>query len=594
MEPTVTNCSDSTGSAVAGTESRPSARDSILSGLDELCCLTDGLLAVALHRDLVAARVRVAEDRFNLVVLGEFKRGKSTLVNALLDRDVLPTGVIPLTSVVTLLGPGPVERLVIRFIDGREEEHNLDELAAFVTEACNPRNVLGVDVARVELDHRLLHAGLELVDTPGIGSIHSHNSEVARGFLPRVDAALCVLDGGQPLSQGERELLAEAAGRVPRLLIVVNKLDHLEAQDREQAVEFIRSALRDVLAGQEAELFPVSARNRDGIDPLVNRLRRLAAHERETLLLRSVARLARGLAADGARAARFEAHAIELPVDELAARAQQFEQRIAELQAASAEAADLLERGVARALRDRINEPLSEHAKRDAPRLQEALHAHLRTLDRQTPRELATELEQWINQTVRDEFERLVPRFESELADELTDLERRYAARVKRILEQVQDVAQDVFGARASEVLPDTGLRAPSRFTFKLKDVEHALDIIVGFGRTITPGALGRRLVIRDAEQRLIEMTDRHAGRLRSELATRVSTAALDYQHDLAAAVQGAIESIRDAIQRATDDRRRGEDHARRRLDELARIAQRCDQLAAQFDRRSAALELEQ
>jgi len=246
---------------------------------------------------------------------------------------------------------------------------------------------------------------------------------------------------------------------------------------------------------------------------------------------------------------------------------------------------------VARALRDRINQPLSEHAKRDAPRLQEALHAHLRTLDRQTPRELATELEQWINQTVRDEFERLVPRFESELADELTDLERRYAARVQRILEQVQDVAQDVFGARASEVLPDTGLRAPSRFTFKLKDVEGALDIIVGFGRTITPGALGRRLVIRDAEQRLIEMTDRHAGRLRSELAARVSAAALDYQRDLAAAVQGAIESIRGAIQRATDDRRHGEDHARRRLDELARIAQRCDQLAAQFDRRSEALE---
>ncbi len=377
MEPTVTNCSDSTDSAVAGTEPRPSARDSILSGLDELCCLTDGLLAAALYRDLVAARVRVAEDRFNLVVLGEFKRGKSTLVNALLDRDVLPTGVIPLTSVVTLLGPGPVERLVIRFIDGREEEHNLDELAAFVTEACNPRNVLGVDVARVELDHRLLRAGLELVDTPGTGSIHSHNSEVARGFLPRVDAALCVPDGGQPLSEGERELLAEAAGRLPRLLVVVNKLDHLEAQDREQAIEFIRSALRDVLAGQEAELFPLSARNRDGIDPLVNRLLRLAAEERETLLLRSVARLARGLAADGARAARFEAHAIELPLDELAARAQQFEQRIAELQAASAEAADLLERGVARALRDRINEPLSEHAKRDAPRLQEALHAHL-------------------------------------------------------------------------------------------------------------------------------------------------------------------------------------------------------------------------
>jgi len=588
VEPPTTNSSDSTDSAIAADQPDLSVREAILAQLGELERLTDGLLAAPLQRDLTAARLRVAEDRFNLVVLGEFKRGKSTLVNALLDRDILPTGVIPLTSVVTVISSGPVERLTVRFSDDHEEAHDLDELAAFVTEARNPHNVLGVEVAHAELDHHLLRAGLELVDTPGIGSIHSHNTEVARGFLPRVDAALCVLDAGQPLSQAEREFLAEAGDRVPRLLVVINKLDHLEPDDRQQAVEFINSALGDLLGDQRPELFALSARTGEGIDPLALRLRRLAAEEREALLVRSVAALAGGLAADGARAARFEAHAIELPLDELAARARQFEQRIAELRTARAEAADLLEQGVARTLRERVNEPLSDHAKRDTPRLRNALHAHLRTLRRQTPRELAAELEQWIDLTVREEFELLVPQVETEAADELSELERRYAARVQRILEQVQEAAQDVFGARASDMLPNTGLRAPSRFSFKLKDVEHALDIIVGFGRTVTPGALGRRLVIRDAEQRLIEMTDRHAGRLRSELAARVSAAALDYQRDLGTAVDAAIESIRGAIHRATDDRRHGEDHARRRLDELAYITQRCEALVAQFEHWSA------
>ena len=585
METRVTNCSESTDSVMAANEPVLSARETILGELDELERLTDGLLATALHHDLTAARTRVAEDRFNLVVLGEFKRGKSTLVNALLGRDVLPTGVIPLTSVVTLIGAGPDERLIVRFIDGREEQHHIDRLVDFVTEARNPRNVLGVDIARVELDDRLLRAGLELVDTPGIGSIHSHNTEVARGFLPRVDAALCVLDAGQPLSEAERELLAEAANRVPRLLIIINKLDYLEADDRRQAVQFIGEALRDLLGGDQPELFPVSARTRQGIDPLVTRLRRLASEEREALLLRSVAQLARILAADGAQAARFEAHAIELPLDELAARAHQFEHRIAELEIAAAEAADLLDQGVARLLRERVNGPLSEHARRDTPRLLEALRAHVRDAGKQNPRELAAQLEQWIDQTVRDDFEQLVPRYETAAADELATLERRYAGRVQRILEQVQDIAEDVFGARAGDVLPETGLKAPSRFTFKLTDVEHALDIIVGFGRTITPGALGRRLVIRDAEQRLVDMTDRHAGRLRSELAARVAAAAQDYERELTTAVKGAVESIRAAIQRATDDRRHGEDHARRRLDELARIARRCDQLATRFTR---------
>ncbi len=221
----------------------PTSHARTLRNLDELLALTEGLLPAGQHRAVRAARDRVAEDRFNLVVLGEFKRGKSTLINALLQRDLLPVGVVPLTSVVTVIGgardhaKSSTERLVIRFADGREQERPLEELERYVTEARNPGNRLGVELAQLELDHELLRAGLELVDTPGIGSIHSHNTDVARGFLPQVDVALCVLDAGQPLSQSERELFVEATQLVPRLLMVVNKIDHLEEHDREVAVD---------------------------------------------------------------------------------------------------------------------------------------------------------------------------------------------------------------------------------------------------------------------------------------------------------------------------------------------------------------------
>ena len=590
VEPTVLSGADGVRSGAGDSGSELGERQVWLGILDELFSLAEGLLAETPRRHLAAARTRVAEDRFNLVVLGEFKRGKSTLINALLGRNVLPTGVVPLTSVVTTIAAGGGDRLRIHFHDGREEECPLGELAEYVTEARNPANRLGVELAQVELDHDLLRAGLELVDTPGIGSIHSHNTEVARGFLPRVDAALCVLDAGQPLSEGERELFREASERVPRLLLVINKIDHLDHADREVAVDFIRSAIRDLLGNGGVELFAVSARRREGLAPLVARLRKLAAEERHALLLRSVAQLARGAASEIAQASRFESHAIELPLDELGSRAEMFERRIAELAVASAEAGDLLERGIERALKQGVNEPLEKYARSEESRLRAELRAHLEKLGPQSsPRELSAELEGWIDATVRAEFERLVPDFEATMAEQLTELEQRYAQRIERILEQVQQAAEDVFGVRASEVLPDTGLRAPSRFSFKLKDVEHALDMIVGFGRTITPGALGRRLVIRDAEQRLIEMTDRHAGRLRSELAGRVGDAVRDYRRDLTEAVDEAVEAIRAAIERATADRHRGEEHARGRLDQLAAIEQRCTQLSADLDRWIAA-----
>jgi small GTP-binding protein len=590
VEPTVLSGAERMRASLGGNAPDLDERDVWLGVLDELLSLGEGILAETLHRHLAAARTRVAEDRFNLVVLGEFKRGKSTLINALLRRNVLPTGVVPLTSVVTTIAAGEHDRLRVYFTDGHEEERPLGELAEYVTEARNPANRLGVELARVELAHDLLRGGLELVDTPGIGSIHSHNTEVARGFLPRVDAALCVLDAGQPLSEGERELFREAAERVPRLLLVINKIDHLDHADREVAVEFIRSALRDLLGDSEVELFAVSARRRDGLAPLLERLRKLAAEERHALLLRSVGQLARGTAGEIAQAARFESRAIELPLDQLGSRAEMFERRIAELTNASVEAGDLLERGIDRAVKQLVNEPLERYARTEEPRLRAELRGYLDELGtKASPRELSAELEAWIDATVRAEFERLVPRFEAAIAEQLTEFQQRYAQRIEQILDQVQQAAEDVFGARASEVLPDTGLRTPSRFSFKLKDVEHALDMIVGFGRTITPGALGRRLVIRDAQQRLIDMADRHAGRLRSELAGRVAEAVRDYRRELTAAVDEAVEAIRAAIDRATADRRRGEQHARVRLDQLAVIEQRCAQLSSELDRWIAA-----
>jgi small GTP-binding protein len=575
--------SDTPHSENAASAAELAGRRRLLGAVDELLSLATGLLPPGVLQNLDAARTRLVEDRFNLVVFGEFKRGKSTLINALLGRELLPTGVVPLTSVVTAIGAGSGDRLLVRFADRREQERPLGELAQYVTEAGNPGNQLAVELARVELDHELLHAGLELVDTPGIGSVHSHNTEVARGFLPRIDAAVCVLDAGQPLSENERELFREAAERVPRFLFVVNKIDHLDHADREVAIEFVRSGLRKLLGQAGSDVFAVSARHGEGLGPLAARLRRLAAEEREMLLLRSVAGLSQSVAEGGAQAARFEARAIELPLDELADRARRFEQRMAELRAASGEASDLLEQGTKRLLSERVNEPLREYASREGPRLRTQLHAHIARTTAKSPRELSFELERWIDATVRREFSELVPRFEAAIADELTELEDRYAERVRRILEQVQEVAEEVFGARAGSLLPATGLRAPSRFSFKLRDVEHALDILVGFGRTLTPGALGRRLVSRDAERRLIEMADRHAGRLRSELADRVLAATTDYRRELATAINEAIEAIRGAIARATTEHRRSEQEAQTRLQELEQVERRCEELASEL-----------
>ncbi len=586
----LTDSEESRAEMIGGCDGGGLSRSVLLAALDTLASLTDGILSPRQRGDLITARSRLASGTFNLAVLGEFKRGKSTLVNALLGRALLPTGVVPLTSVVTAIAQGPRERLVIHYADGRTSEEPVETLPRFVTEADNPRNRLGVELARLELDHELLRAGLELVDTPGVGSIHDHNTETAQAFLPRVDAALYVLDAGQPLSDAERQMLRAAAERIPRLLIIVNKIDHLDAQDRLAALDFVDSAVTTALDCPSTELFAVSARDGDGVPELRDRLLALASSERDQLLVRSVAALGCALAHSGAQAARFEAQAMQLPLQELGQRADEFDRRIVQLRAVGAEAGDLLEHGTERALEAVINVPLSSYARDHDAALRAQLHEQVAGVGPCSPRELAQLLHEWIDEQVRGTFADAVPRFESEISERIIELEARYAARVGGIIDEVHAVAQDVFGSAGGEGLPQTGMRAPSRFSFKLHDVENALDMIVGFGRTITPGALGRRLVVRDAEQRLIDMTDRHAGRLRSELADRVWAAVHEYRRELAAAVDDAIDSISEAVNRARADRHRGQSQAAARLDELALIASRCEEIACHIMPRQSAL----
>ena len=76
---------------------------------------------------------KLATEQFNLVVLGQFKRGKSTLINALLGTDLLPTAVVPLTSIVTIIQPGPQPHAVVRFLDGRTLEVDVADLALYST-----------------------------------------------------------------------------------------------------------------------------------------------------------------------------------------------------------------------------------------------------------------------------------------------------------------------------------------------------------------------------------------------------------------------------------------------------------------------------
>ncbi len=130
--------------------------------------------------------VKLAEDHFVLAVVGQFKRGKSSLMNAVIGRDILPTGVLPLTSAITVLKYGPGEKLtILRKGTSHPEKVPISKIAEYVTEKGNPGNAKEVASASLELPVQFLRRGLEFVDTPGIGSAIEANTATTYDFLPQ-------------------------------------------------------------------------------------------------------------------------------------------------------------------------------------------------------------------------------------------------------------------------------------------------------------------------------------------------------------------------------------------------------------------------
>lgn len=205
-------------------------------------------------------QARLAEDRFNLAVVGQFKRGKSSLMNAVIGRDLLPTGLLPLTSAITTLCYGPQARAALRRKGWvLEQEIPLAQLAEYVTERGNPGNEKGVLEARVELPVPFLRRGLHFVDTPGVGSARVENTETTYAFLPQSDAVIFVTSVEAPLSEVEEGFLRDIRQHVRKLFVVINKMDLLTADERTEVLSYMRTGLERLL-GPVVRLYPLSAR----------------------------------------------------------------------------------------------------------------------------------------------------------------------------------------------------------------------------------------------------------------------------------------------------------------------------------------------
>jgi len=210
-------------------------------------------------RDLAA---RVSEGRFYVACVGQFKRGKSTLLNALVGHEVVPTGFVPVTAVPTVIRFGDEPHARVRMRDGAWRDVAMTDLKEYVTEELNPENKKAVDGAEVFVPSPLLSSGMCFVDTPGLGSVFTGNTATTQAFIPHIDAALVVVGADPPIAGEELVLVEEVGKQVQDLILVINKADRTTDPERAAAAKFTREILEKRLHRPMGEVFEVSAAER--------------------------------------------------------------------------------------------------------------------------------------------------------------------------------------------------------------------------------------------------------------------------------------------------------------------------------------------
>ncbi len=229
------------------------------SRLLRLAGIGEGLGAASVASDGRRLAARVAEGRFYLACVGQFKRGKSTLINALVGEPVLPMGFVPVTAVPTVIRYGAHKSARVQFRGGAWQEIAAADLEQYVSEEYNPENTKAVGGAEVFVPSALLSTGMCLVDTPGLGSVFTGNTAATQAFIPHIDAALVVVGADPPLA-GEELALVEAVGRqVQNQIVVLNKADRTTDAERAAAGAFTQKVLKKRLQLNAGPIFEVSA-----------------------------------------------------------------------------------------------------------------------------------------------------------------------------------------------------------------------------------------------------------------------------------------------------------------------------------------------
>lgn len=548
--------------------------DALVALLDELVVLSPP----ALHGRTVALLERLGAGDLRVALVGEAKRGKSTLGNAMLGSEVLPSGVVPVTALSTEVYSGAPRRVEVTLDDGSVHTTEVGRLPRYVSERHNSRNHRRVKDVRVFLPSGMPHPQMVLVDTPGVGSVHEHNTEEAATAFTTMDAAVFVLTVDPPISATELALLRDVAGKAVRVFVVLNKADQLTGAELAEASEFVTDVVADAL-GTRPQLWVCSARQglrargegdeeswmASGVPAFLDALVNHLVEHREHDLRLSIASAAHRLAVQQLDGVTLTLAAVDAMDAEHDDRVREFGQRLQQVDRHRDEAVGFIAAHLARqraALDADAAEEVTKISRLAADRLEGFLAS---------PTQMsAAEMEERGRDVVAEVTKRLVEEWRSrrfgQLNGGLSDLADLQQSLLDQAAGDLHAAARELLGVQLQSEVKALTLPQLARLRYDFNPDIGWNEVLVSGLRHHAPAPLARRRVANYLRAECGRLVDKHVGRARSDFQRRLEEAGRQFRSQVVEAFNDLTEGLSTGHRLALDmQQHTGEEHRKER-----------------------------
>jgi GTP-binding protein EngB required for normal cell division len=533
---------------------------------------------------------KLPKEEFYLAMLGLFKRGKSTLINAILGGPILPSGVIPVTSVITRIRYGNGVRARISFSDGSEKEVLIDELPQYVTEARNPDNAKNVTIADVYVPAPILKDGLILIDTPGVGSTHLGGTKTTFQFLDRADFAVLVLAVDPPVGQQELELLSTIASKPDSILFVLNKIDYVDSAAVNESLQYCQKVISEHLGpniGSELKIYPLSAKlalegrlhcdtkqiENSGIEQFEAEFKKSIINEKQNLILKSTSKKLQKAVSDLTTFVQLEIKSLTTPLDELVHLQLEFEQYLNLVQQRKRELFHVLE-GRTKEIIRMIDEDLAVFKKEHEEIVVKNVEAFVeeRFMSKNAnSRKIVRDAEDYLRKTLIDTYAEFIKSEDRKIKSRFQQLANEANEKMNGLIGDIKQKVAQLFGFQAINVNFNASLSFETRFYYHLDPIfMTGITFSGGEIAELLPKSLVKGVLKKRIQERARSEFDKNGGRIRYDyFLFRIDQAVLKLKRDINQALDSTTETVKHAVQEAKRLKAKSKLEVKSKADEL-------------------------